>query len=654
MVPLAFGVFLLAAAAWSVAWPLTRSPRAWKRRTVSLIRRYWYGIVMCAVALAIALSPMVARAHHGDHIYLGSLQRNEVGRPATGLQHYLSPRWRDEVHWVTQIYRPWVTPDYVGTGSVDARGIVDTPAAVFIWLGMLGALVGFWRPWRLLFLGWFIGGSLFLGLIVANFAPWKAVGFVPPGLVLAGLFADDAWKWLGGGRNRVRVALVAIAIVVAGLSFLKNVSTLRANRDDPGVLNAYNTGDSQVYATCHYLQKRPSDNFNYVAAWGIGPGAGFAVPRTDYVSERAAWWNHYAFCRGLQGVAAAAGDEVWPPWPAVGQTATIAVVGSDSQMGAWASSLQRLMPGVTPDFTLKGPNAGLDRAARKGLAEGFQLVTYDFPSGLDPWRGLWLTGRDGAAETRIVNPEAIPSDAGELRMRAVVLADEKGEAGRSLVMTGADGEITIDGKPTFTSADGNAVETSLSLSEGWHVLDAIVLPRAGERVTLEWHQSGASLPVTRDQFFALPVDYGWTHTRTFGDASGPIKALTRFDLEPHIAREDLTHPPPSERAPATGWKFYDDTWNGVWRVDQDAIYQFEITSISSDVAFTIGGQAMTPTAVQRAPDGSYTISTYRVQGRPGDTAVEIRFRLVAPGFVGGTLRVTDAAGAPVSPLILPH
>jgi hypothetical protein len=646
-VPLAGAIFVVAALLWALIWP-PAGPRRLAERAWSLAKRAAFPAIILALALGIAITPMMARRHHGEHIYASSLDRQRAGREATGIERYLSPNWEQQLRWVGEIYAPFVGPTYARTGSIDARGVIDRGTSVLLLLSVIVAAAGFWRPWRLLFLTWFAGASLALPLLVENFGAWKLVPFLVPGAVLIGLLADDVWT-LVNRRGRVALPVLAFGLVSAALFiFTTNVLIQRANARDPGVLAAYSIPDSETFSTCLYLRSRPDDAYTYAAHWSQ-QGYGFAMPLATEEQQRVAWQNHYFDCRGLQGTLAPSGEEVWPPAPTSQRSATIALTGSPVDVGRWRGSLERAMPWLGPtDFQRAGP------------IDAFQTAAYELaPGELDDQRGMTATytTADGETVTEVVDPSAISYEgvpAGEVALRALVRVPAQAEEGWALTIEGGEGEVRVDGRRTHAAVGASNVATPQPLDEGWHVVEA-TLRSPGEGARLAWsaEDGGPPLPLTRNQFFALPDASGWLHTRSFGDAAGPNKTLARFDFEPHVAQETAARAMLHDTPPEGGWVLWDDTWSSVWRVPIASEYVLEVESPGSDVSLTVDGRPV-PALVNPSADGSFTQYIYRLQLAAGDHPVQLNYRMTRGPIAGGTLGVTDLSGVPAPLTILPQ
>ena len=641
--PIIAAAFVLAALFWTLFWPLTPKLRVYGERAGALTKRAWFPALLFALTVGIAITPMVARQHHGVDIYVGSLDRQQAqeGRAASGLERLFSPNWQDQVRWVTQIYTPFVVGDYVRGTSVDARGVVDRTTRVLLWVGVLAGVAAFWRSWRLLFLLWFVGGSAAFGLLVQNFAPWKLVGFIPAGLVLVGLFADDLWGIVRQRHRSLSGGLLAGMVVAVGFVFTGNTLILRANATDVIVLHHYEIAGSEIFATCTQLQARPDGNYTYLAEWSLG-GWGFAQPRGDKESERFAWRTEYIVCNGLQGMAVPSGEELWPQSRAGDGTVTLAMSGEPANVTRWQRALERAMPDLgEPVFALSGPT------------NFFQIVGYEFGEGeLASWQGLWAVDAGDVVDPMGV---ALGGTGDATQLWALVQVPSAAEAGWALTVEGADGEVRIDGTSTFSSTDGDEMVTALSLAEGWHVVEATLRTRSpGEEVRFLWRlDDGQTVPAFTSEFVPLPDYNGWLHTRVIRYQGGPDKTLSRFDYDPHVGRRELTHPALS-RVPATEtWAFADDIWRATWEVPADGTYSFGVISPGSEVELLIDDVAAAGEVTQ-TPDGVNFVSNYELPLIAGEHRLELRFHLIRGDFVGGQLKVTDEAGTEVELNVRPY
>jgi hypothetical protein len=307
------------------------------------------------------------------------------------------------------------------------------------------------------------------------------------------------------------------------------------------------------------------------------------------------------------------------------------------------------MPGLgTPEYELHGP------------ADAFDVVGYELaPEEFAERRGVTAsyTDDEGIAVTEVVDPtdmtfELLP--AGGVELRALVHVPSQAEEGWALAVAGGEGEVRIDGRRTSSVFALSNVVEPLPLAEGWHVVEATLRPGAdGARLRWVAPDGGPPLPLTRNQFFALPAATGWLHTRSFGDATGPTKTVARFDFEPHVAHEAAARALLRETPPEGGWTLWDDTWSALWRVPAATEYVLQVDSPGSDVQLTIDGRVVQGLANQAA-DGSYTQYLYLLPLAAGDHPIEIRFRMTRGPFTGGTVSISDASGAAVRPVLLPY
>jgi hypothetical protein len=654
-VPIAAAAFVLAALVWSLFWP-PATIAAMGRRAADLVRRAWLSALVFGLAAAIAASPIMARAHHGEHIYTGSLERQQAGRTATGLARYLSPNWEQQLEWVTQIYSPFLERDFPSAGAVDARGVVDRWTSLLIWAGVLAGAISFWRPWRLWFLGWFVGGSAGLALLVQDFETWKAVGFLPPAIVLVGLLVDDLWRWLQRWRpTLVTRPFAATLALAAAVVLVANFLIIRGNASDPGVLRAYATGDAELLASCRYLQTRPEDNFSYLALWSLG-GSGFLQPRDSADAERKAWRNNYFACRGLDGAPAPSGEEVWPfTAPPEDRALTLLLTGSPRDVERWQRALERALPRLgEPAFVRPGP------------ADVVRLVGYELePDRLASWHGLYATfdGTGGQYQQELVGPadlmpSALPEGA-SVRITGVVYAPPSA-SDRALAVAGAEGTVRVNGREVYARSGGEERVTPLPLAEGWHLVEMELRATIrGAAAKLEWRGAGGTAtPVQRDEAFPLTSAKGWMHTRVFLRDDGLETLRTRFDFEPHVARLEVVRAAvqpavPGDPDASLAWSVAEDRWSAVWHVDRPAHYRLVAISVGSDIELFMDGVALTGEAVG-VPEGGQSSITYELDVDAGDHLIELRYRLVAGVLVGGGLEFRTERGNEIAPDVSPY
>jgi hypothetical protein len=306
------------------------------------------------------------------------------------------------------------------------------------------------------------------------------------------------------------------------------------------------------------------------------------------------------------------------------------------------------MPGLAPpEHDLRGP------------VDAFQSVGYELgPGELDRRRGVTASYTDetGRAITEVVDPADIAFEgdpSGSVELRALVHVPPQAEEGWALALS-AEGEVRIDGQRSSAAFGASFTTSPRPLLEGWHVVEAtLLLPGEGARLRWVAAGQGPPLPLTRDDFFALPSVNGWRHTRSFGDADGPTKTVTRFDFEPHLAHETAARALLRETPPEGGWVLWDDTWLALWRVASPAEYVVVVESPGSDVRLKLDG-AVVQGLVNQAADGSHTQHVYLLPLAAGDHDIEVRFRMTRGPFAGGTVGISDASGASAQPVLLPY
>lgn len=531
-VPVLLSPFVAFVAMRYVIWPF---PRAWSefgRRAANLVKRAARPLGLFAVAVFIGLGPMLAERHRGADVYFSSLHRQEADRAARGAGGLFAANAETQFKWAVQVFTPVLEPGYPTVGPVAVRPVVDNITSTYVWLGVAAGIAFFWRQERIAFLLWFLGGLAAASLLLANFQAWKLVGFIPPALALAGYVVDDLIAVLKRYAPRL-LPLATLALVgsIAGAASL-NIGILRANAGDPRVLREFGNRQGQLYALCDYLRRRPSDNYSIVVQRAKS-GWGFSHPPLDERERRQAWGDFKFICWGLEGQAVADLQELWPVYLPQGprdQPVTIVAVDKPDAVIHAAELLRRAIP------ELPEP-----RVVRRGPAETFSIIAFETTREVLLSRtGLVLSSLSSPSHRTVADPTAAqPFPAGPFRLSGLVHVPEFGPDPVGLVVEGTiSSTVRLDGRVSFDSIDGHGLVERQHLRPGWHVVDIEAVGPVSGPVRLYWSAaSGKRSLLRKEDFFALDVQTGWEHLRTFS-VDGRVVETMRVDLEPHVAAFD--------------------------------------------------------------------------------------------------------------------
>ena len=627
----------------TLVWPLPESIAAVWPRVRVLVHRIAKPIVVTTVVVFIGIGPMVAQAHRHENIFFSSLDRQKGDRTNRGTPGLISPDAAEQLKWSVQVFTPLVKPEYVVLGPVPAGGVIDKITSLLLWASVIAALAMFWRGARALFLSWFLGGVLVASLLLANFAAWKVVGFLPPAIVLIGFLADDIFALAKrrSGRAVLQVA-AACAAIVAGVLYL-NIRTLNANANDPRVTREWSNLPSQLYSICDHLRDRPPDNYAYVSQ-RVRAGWGFSRPPATKQEATAAWSDWRFVCWGLEGQSVGNIQEAWPLYNNESRPLSLIAVISKDEVPETTDALTRAIPGLgEPDRLTSAPG---------GLFSTLSFATTSRE--LNERRGLAFraVSPDGAGgdATVVEGPEfALTHRAGAdaFTLSGLVYAPEGMDA--SLIPDAVSGaaavSVTVDDQPSYNAVAAPGVETPRQLLQGWHVVQVRGHAPVATDLRLRWHaRDGSSFDPGQNDFYAVEDLAAWRHTRKYEGAT--TGEAVRFDFYPHITnfdgmRIDATHMLPP------GTKISEDRWKARWNVEVDGTYLIRLTAPGQIAELSIDGKEVLAFEPPR-PDASASVHL-----TAGEHSIDLAYTAGTDSSIGGQLGVTDKDGKPVTMNVRP-
>jgi|CXWL01.1.fsa_nt_gi hypothetical protein len=635
----ALPVFMIPFLGWvtirALLWPIPRSlaTLTGRFRTMSLpaVKAV---VAVTAIVIIVAAGPIIAENHRGRNIYFSSLERQKADRVNRGTPGLISPDWEKQLKFSAQVYTPWVDPDFPLLGSIVVRGVIDRLTSVLIWLGVISGVLFFWRGYRALFIGWFLGGMLMSSLLLSNWAAWKVVGWLPPAIALVGFVADDAFA-LAKQRGRIPVSvLTAACIAIAAIALGLNLRTLNANANDPLVVKEWSNTPSQLYRICDNLRERPDDNYAIVSqrarrSWG------FSTPPGDFNERYAAWSDWRFICWDLQGRAVADLEEMWPFFVDTDRPYTIIEVAPPADAASGINTLRRAMPRLgEPDEIETAPG------------DLFNTVIYDTTAEeINDRRGLSLLGGAGIEETVPGPLFAIPANIASagFTLRGLVYLGKEDDVVLAPESTVDPVTVIIDGQPSF---DGT--ERFARLFQGWHIVEIRGQAPEAMNLRLQWRSSIGTTQeaLNENSYFALAETALWRHVRTFVLDGVTYQGL-RYDFEPHFASFDgMRLDAITPISPLT--RVTEERYTGIWTVDRAGTYQIIMTTFNQRATLKIDGQEVLPPGNTRA--------AVNQQLAPGDHTVELLFEQATENnYIGGTLTIVDpGTGEPVELPIRPY
>lgn len=635
--PIFIAPFLVWVAFRAMVWPVPRTIGTVGNRIRVLGPNALKGAVVIAVILAISVGPIIAESHRGRNIYFASLDRQRGDREARGTPGLFAPNWEKQLKWSVQVYTPSVQPGYPVIGNMPKRGAVDKITSVMIWAGVIWGVLFFWRGYRALFIGWFIGGMIMSSLLLSTWAPWKVLGWLPPAIVLVGLLADDVIGLAHRRDKRIHYAIAGLLAVVVASVLVLNLQVMRANARDKTVMQEYGNNASQLYNVCRHLGDRGDDAYGVVAQ-RARPSWGFSEPPPEGFVNAGYQWSDWRFvCSGLVGQTTSGLQEFWPYYPDLDRPYSLIQIAAPYEAGQVVSTLATVMPELGPPATREESPGGR-----------FESLVWDATKEqLTARRGLMLRWFDAdgelldeaIAEGPLFTLEA-PADANSYELTGLLLSDAREDAQLSVSGPGAESllHVRVDGVDIVQKLDPAAGEGTVDLLHGWHLVEVRGAAAAAGDMSFLW-TGGTPAPVTADSAFALDTSSVWQHVRAYVPGATVQGATIRYDTVPHLAAFDGMRVGTSINPPVSAVAL--DTYRSIWAVPTGGSYRILIESPRQEVTLTIDGKR-----IDAAMGDLYAMDLSLTEG---DHTIEIAFKPKGDvAWVGGAMTITDpATGAPV-------
>lgn len=646
--------FLAAAGLW-LLFRAAASGGAAKARSalVGGAKAAWRPAIAFTVAAGIVAAPLIMGEHLGRDIYLASLHRQEADRENRGAPGLFAPNWETQVKWAAQLFAPVGDDDFPRRLPLTPPdgAFIDPVSGFLLVVGLAWTLGTLFRPYRLLFAGWFLATLVGGALLLSNWEPWKFTGLFPVGLVMAAFFVDDVRTALPA-RFAARALPLGLAALVA-FSWAWNADAFFNDAvDEPKMLQAYTHPQSYWYALCDYLRGRGPDNFSY-SFNARGPALGFALPRDTAPQEGIAWGDHIWVCHGLQGAALTGPLEAWPLRDAPSGPVTLAYVVAPELVEPVQRDIALAYPELEPDEVKAGPEKAyylLGYALTGDEIRGRQGLLAEYVS----QRG------DGTSPIeRIDKPHRLSWDASQVveppftvTWRGLVFLDTPGPW--SLRAGGGDPtRIAIDGGRVYEASGPVASSDAPSLAAGWHWVEIIVDKQSpGGEFWLYWQDSSGAFRQLKEQdLFALAPLQGWSHTRTF--AIDGVGAFATQRPASDIAQSALGPLIDEARVLARRWagksidrdevRLLEERFVATWRVQVGGSYRFGLQFEGGEAEVLIDGRR--ETVCGPAAHNAVTVCDAAVELAAGEHRVELLLRTDSDTWTGGRLTVSTPSGA---------
>jgi len=596
--------------------------------------RRWWLVPVFAIALAMAVSPMVISSLHGDPTFFENLRRNTAVQEQTGPFGLLPEGWPTRVKWVAEVLLPLGPHDYPDFPQLNLPGqrMLDPVTASLALIAMAWALVTFYKPYRLFFALWLLIG-LFVGAVIpSEFRVAKLTGLLPALFVLIAFLVEDATRIIPRRVPSLASHIVLIPLVV--WAFVVNFDVFVRQADDPRARQAF---DLPFVNMCEFATDLGPDTYVYI--WSDTNPMDSLFKRGDFE------W----LCRDMRGESLNSMAEVWPLEPRPYQNVAFIYLNVKDPEPDPIRHLAQGYPTVTGpakvwsplgSYTLRAfvlPEA--DIARQQGLYGAY------YADGMSP--GSPVTRRLDSAPM-FVGGQEIEWPAGSTRVQweGLVLTKLAGET--ALVPeVQAPLEIRVDGQLVYQS-DGAAAKVSpINLGAGWHPLQ-IDLGRTGEgrapRLTWVTQDGVGGVPVEGSDLFAVSPVEGWAHVRSvkIGEKTA---SWQRVDPYPAFGWSEVWLPDwlsenDGSPRPITA-PLLREEWRTDWHVPAAGTYGLKLNARSGTAVLLVDGDLAASLTSER---GQVVTQEQGVLLQAGEHRLELIFESHGAESVGVALEIEDAGG----------
>lgn len=627
-VPLVAGGFLTALVAYRLAIPLPNGARAFLARLGSLVRTNLRSTVVFVGAALIASIPLLVTVDEGNSLYFKRFDDQISSRDVSGTPGFLATNWEEQLGWAAELFVPFGS-DTFRFGFTPNAPLVDPITGTLLVLGVILAVITFWRPFRLLFLAWYVGVLGAGALLLADFNAFKFINVLPAGIVLVAFVVDDLGGVVGRWARGSAVYLLPLLLLGSAVYVAYwNADTLFGTAvKEPGILQEYEGRGGQQYALCDYLQGRGSENFSYTYN-PFDPTLGFARPHKTAVEQAKAWSSFLWVCHDLRGQALASSAEVWPLRDIPAGPLTWAFVIDSARNDELVESLGRAIPSKTePDRIITGA-AGIRKVVAYELSgeelKANQGLFGEYRSGEE---GTLLAERVDDVRSVLWDAQSGISPPFTVQWRGLIYVPQASTAALT-ARTSDPTLITVDGQVSYSSQGEEPASFPRDLLPGWHPVEILLRKvTPGGSFALQWvGPVGLTSSIARQDLFALSSLAGWIHERTTVSIPFVPARTQRLDFAPHVSSLGVIKLEfQREERLAT---VVDERWSAVWRVREGREYKLNLVVLSGAASVKLDG------ATVLRVDGNARAAEAVVLISAGDHRLEIRQRHDGGAWLG--------------------
>ena len=653
-VPLYAVGFMGLLAVWQIAPAAIRGLRPLRSAVTDVGRKAWRPALAFAVAAGITAGPLIMGTHLGKDWYLSSLHRQEGDRLNRGTPGLIAPNWDQQAKWAVGLFLPF-GPDKARDRlplSLPGTRVLDPLSATLLVAGVAYAGLMLLRPYRVFFLGWFLATLTGGALLLSNWEPWKFLGLVPVGLVLAAFLLEDVRAlWLRLARGRSFQPLLSVGMLAAAVFVCRwNADTLFNHyATNKAVLTEYTHGPSEWYALCDYLRSFGRDNYAYTFQ-SADTGFGFGKPHDTPLEQIGAWGDRIWVCHDLDGFPLAGSQESWPLTDIHSDPISLVFMSSADGLEALQASVEQGYPGATLDRITAGP------------LDAYYVVGYKIDSALVRSRqGLYAEYSPAGATQPTVDrvddvsnlswTETAPplSPPFTVRWTGLVYLREGGPWLLNAVSNDTV-RISLDGDAAYNANDvSNQLPLAKSLAAGWHTVEITLDKQApGGAFLLRWVSSQGGISITnQEDFFALHSLTGWLLTRQFLLADGREVSWQRIDHSVEFASKGVVLNEIDERygikQGQASWQtqLVGETFSSWWSLKEAGNYRLTLRFVGGTMAVLMDGQQV---LLCQSPKDSYRECATTVPVPAGRHYFEVRVKGDGVYWSGARLLISPPDG----------
>lgn len=617
VLPLLFPLFLALLTARRLRGPLS----SLVRRGVEALRQYWQPALALLISFGVAFGPLLVTSLKGERQFgYEAFERDTAVRQGSLMKGLLPPGWEDRLEWGIEVFTRGAEASYAPLGKA-GESLVDPVTSVLLVAAIASAVVFFRRPFRLLFLVWFLGITLGGSVVPINFNAGRLTAGLPGAFALIGFLVDDCgalmarWKWRA--RGGLWIALVPIAALALALNAY---SLFAVHARDREVQLHY---VDRLFFPCHFLKGQEG---SYAYVWSEDGTNDPIFVRSGY-----SW-----ACDGVQGEDLASLADLWglgrdrsgdallvfsgtPPKPDV-----LRPLLALAAPGFHWSEETALGPGGQPLLHLYRLPASVQSQYR-GLVGTYYAGTH--PEGTPLMRRI-----DAVMDQEVAGPTLDGDAPYTVTWEGLIYVPVAGIGGLR-ASTGNDLRIELDGQAVLPASLSQAAATEPAV--GWHTIRmTLTVERPEHAFRLFWLGPTGERRVRSEELFPLSPLKGLQYQRRFADPARAQVTLAGVGWPISFTASGAAARRAQEELGVKGLRYVGETWNGFVLVDGEEPLRLMLEAKGGAASLDIDGRPVLE-ASSATSDVAQAADTFLLS--LGRHSITLRFDNLSGGLVGARL-----------------